>query len=226
MGASAVRDTRRGGGKGRCLASRSSLHARLVAAASPRSCALARELRRSARQRPFPPRTPVARRTLTPARGSPRRAARERGTPARVCVLARAHAGCGVPAPPPRDSRPRHAALRHPSASRSRRARREGAPLRRPPQLPRAPAAAGGRRSYESRVERGPGAAAAPLPANPAATELESFHARGVLVEQVHAAPAGHDREEEVDGARRVGDRRVRVDHHPHQRHREIGVVS
>src|SRR3989442_14397156 len=37
---------------------------------------------------------------------------------------------------------------------RHRRARREGAPPRRPPQLPRAPAAAGGRCTYESRVER------------------------------------------------------------------------
>src|SRR5207247_1304677 len=49
----------------------------------------------------------------------------------------------------------------------ARHAGREGVPPRRPPQLPRAPAAAGGRRNYESRVDRGPGAAVGPLPASP-----------------------------------------------------------
>src|SRR5438552_7821012 len=42
-----------------------------------------------------------------------------------------------------------------------------GAPSRRPPQLPRARAASGGRVIFEARVERGPGAAAAPPPAPP-----------------------------------------------------------
>src|SRR5213593_3996550 len=50
---------------------------------------------------------------------------------------------------------------------RQRRARREGAPARRPPQLPRTRAASGGRHSYEVRVERGPGAETVPLPASP-----------------------------------------------------------
>src|SRR5437870_2831560 len=40
-----------------------------------------------------------------------------------------------------------------------------GAPRRRPPQLPRAPAASGGRRSFQSRVERGRGSRrGAPVP--------------------------------------------------------------
>src|SRR5437879_12574911 len=48
-------DAWRGGGKGRRRGSRSSLHARLVKEASPRSCTRARELRRSPRRCPFPP---------------------------------------------------------------------------------------------------------------------------------------------------------------------------
>src|SRR5439155_7723297 len=48
-------DARRGGGKGPRRGSRSSLHARLVKATSPRSCGRARELRRSPRRGPFPP---------------------------------------------------------------------------------------------------------------------------------------------------------------------------
>src|SRR5438093_3769950 len=44
-------------GRGAASAPASSLHARLEAVASPRSCMRARELRRSPRRRPFPPRT-------------------------------------------------------------------------------------------------------------------------------------------------------------------------
>ena len=57
---SVTQDARRGGGKGHRLGSRSSVHVRLVAAASPRSCTRARDLRRSPRRRPFPPCTHIS----------------------------------------------------------------------------------------------------------------------------------------------------------------------
>src|SRR5207249_4099023 len=70
---------RRGGGKGPHRGSRSSVHARLVIAASPRSCTRARDLRRSPRWGPFPPRTACATRRRPPVCFLPRRASRERG---------------------------------------------------------------------------------------------------------------------------------------------------
>jgi len=95
-----------------------------------------------------------------------------------------------TPTPPPAPAT-RAAAVRSPvSAPRPRRARRAGAPSRRPRSSRARMQLRGDATTYESRVERGPGAEAVSLPASPPRGRARSRPARGRCAAPTPLSPA------------------------------------